>query len=87
MIVPSDCSDSRLCVGIGTNEEKVGWEEGVPILFDDSFLHSAVHVGIKSDGKRNGQDGSRIVLIIDFWHPSLSEADRNAIGVLYPPGS
>ncbi|KAL7507694.1 hypothetical protein ACHAXN_011763 [Cyclotella atomus] len=85
--VPSNCSDSRLCVGIGTNEEKVGWEEGVPILFDDSFLHSAVHVGIKSDDKRNGQDGSRTVLIIDFWHPSLSEADRNAIGVLYPPGS
>jgi hypothetical protein len=27
------------------------------------------------------------VLIVDFWHPSLSESDRNALGVLYPPGS
>jgi hypothetical protein len=25
------------------NEEYVYWKEGVPILFDDSFLHSAVH--------------------------------------------
>jgi aspartyl/asparaginyl beta-hydroxylase (cupin superfamily) len=87
LVVPKNCSDSRLCVGIGANEERVGWEVGVPILFDDSFLHSAVHVGIISDCDRNRQDGSRIVLIIDFWHPSLTEADRNAIGVLYPPGS
>ncbi|KAL7464389.1 hypothetical protein ACHAXS_004729 [Conticribra weissflogii] len=76
---------SHLRVGRpGVNEEKVEWEEGVPILFDDSFLHSALHVGSISD---NGVDESRIVLIIDFWHPSLSEADRTALGVLYPPGS
>jgi hypothetical protein len=59
------------------------WEEGVPILFDDSFLHSAVHIA----NDDIGEDGSRIVLIVDFWHPALSEADRNAISVLYPPGS
>lgn len=54
-------------------------------MFDDSFLHSAVHVRGEGDDVVN--DGSRIVLIVDFWHPALSEADRNAIGVLYPPGS
>ena len=79
LVVPKDCKDSRLCVGIGANEVRVGWEEGVPILFDDSFLHSAVHVSSQSEER------SRMVLIVDFWHPALSEADRTAIGVLYPP--
>jgi aspartyl/asparaginyl beta-hydroxylase (cupin superfamily) len=83
LVVPQNNKQSQLCVGVGANKETVEWEEGVPILFDDSFLHSAVHVGYND----NTKDGSRIVLIIDFWHPTLSEADRNAIGVLYPPGS
>ena len=84
---------SHLKVGLpGVNERCTEWEEGVPILFDDSFLHSAVHVGDGSNGKKmNSNDddrwnGARIVLIVDFWHPSLSEADRTALGVLYPPG-
>lgn len=78
-------SRSHLRVGRpGVNEQIVKWEEGIPILFDDSFLHSALHVGSTAD---EGADESRIVLIIDFWHPSLSEADRIALGVLYPPGS
>jgi hypothetical protein len=35
---------SCLRVGqVGINEEYVYWKEGKPILFDDSFLHSAVH--------------------------------------------
>ena len=28
----------------------------------------------------------RVVLIVDLWHPELSEADRRAIRTLYPPG-
>mmetsp|Transcript_25784 Transcript_25784/g.53427 ORF Transcript_25784/g.53427 Transcript_25784/m.53427 type:complete len:476 (-) Transcript_25784:87-1514(-) len=77
-------SRSHLRVGRpDVNEQIVEWEEGVPILFDDSFLHSALHVRTTAD---KGADESRIVLIIDFWHPSLSEADRTALGVLYPPG-
>ena len=97
LIVPKSKSTgeggSCLCVGLpGVNEMRVGWKEGMPILFDDSFLHSAVHYG--NDGEGTGFDssetdvsGARIVLIIDFWHPSLSESDRTALGVLYPPDS
>ena len=84
LIVPKSNTGSCLCVGVGDKEEKMGWEEGRPMLFDDSFLHSAVHFG--SVGSEDDDD-ARIVLIIDFWHPALSEGDRNAIGVLYPPGS
>ena len=88
---------SHLRVGLpDVNEECVEWKEGVPILFDDSFLHSALHV-VNDGGTNNGSvpsesidhttNGARIVLILDFWHPSLTEADRTALGVLYPPGS
>lgn len=84
LYVPVNKTESRLSVGVGAKEEKVGWKEGVPILFDDSFLHSATYTGDNSASLEN--KNSRIVLIIDFWHPALSEGDRNAIGVLYPPG-
>jgi len=97
LVVPKG-SNSQLRVGLaGVNEECVGWKEGVPILFDDSFVHSAVHQVVEEDdntdentysnGDNDTFDGARIVLIIDFWHPALSEMDRNALGVLYPPGS
>jgi len=97
LVVPKNTgptSSSCLCVGLpGVNETRVGWNEGVPILFDDSFLHSAVHHG-ESEAEANNDEssdsalgGARIVLIVDFWHPALSEADRTSLGVLYPPGS
>ncbi|KAL7531972.1 hypothetical protein ACHAWF_003979, partial [Thalassiosira exigua] len=86
LVVPKckkSAEKSCLLVGApGINETSVEWHEGVPLLFDDSFLHSAVHYDSDSDF-----DGARIVLIVDFWHPSLSESDQIALGVLYPPGS
>lgn len=82
--VPNNTSGSCLRVG----DHCVSWEEGKPILFDDSFLHSAVHAGFDDSGGGSDQcGGDRIVLIVDFWHPSLSVADRTALGVIYPPGS
>ncbi|KAL9181763.1 hypothetical protein ACHAXT_012106 [Thalassiosira profunda] len=81
LVVPEAKSgeeSSCLKVGLpGVSEQCVGWEEGVPILFDDSFLHSAVHCDCESE---------RIVLIVDFWHPTLTDSDRTALGILYPPG-
>jgi aspartyl/asparaginyl beta-hydroxylase (cupin superfamily) len=66
-------------------ERCICWEEGEPILFDDSFLHSAVYVG--SGDTSASSTGDRIVLIADLWHPSLAVSDRTALAVLYPPGS
>lgn len=40
-------------------------EEGKCIIFDDSFNHEAWH---------NGEQ-TRINLIVDFWHPELSDAE------------
>lgn len=86
LTVPNKTSGSYLRVG----EHCVSWQEGKPILFDDSFLHSAVYAGSDDDvgsASNSYQCGGRIVLIVDFWHPSLTIADRTALGVLYPPGS
>ena len=45
------------------------WEEGKCIVFDDSFEHEVIH-----DGSRN-----RFVLLINFFHPELPEADWSEV--------
>ncbi|KAK3607047.1 hypothetical protein CHS0354_015358 [Potamilus streckersoni] len=42
------------------------WLEGKFIIFDDSFEHEVWH---------NGKD-LRLVLIVDFWHPELTQQQR-----------
>ena len=44
---------------IGT--EKVQWEEGVPVIFDDAYVHRVW----------NNSDEDRVVLLFDLWHPEL----------------
>ena len=29
---------------------------------------------------------ARLVLVVDLWHPELSDADRLALRTMYPPG-
>jgi hypothetical protein len=48
------------------------WVEGRCMAFDDAFAHSVEH--------RSG--GDRIILSVDTWHPSLSEAE---VAVLSDP--
>uniref|UniRef100_A0A7S2K737 Aspartyl/asparaginy/proline hydroxylase domain-containing protein n=1 Tax=Zooxanthella nutricula TaxID=1333877 RepID=A0A7S2K737_9DINO len=49
-------------------EHAHGWREGEALVFDTSYMHSAVN--------RSGRD--RYVLVIRFWHPSVSEEERFA---------
>jgi len=49
------------------------WEEGKILLLDTSFEHST--------GNPTKED--RHVLIIDFWHPELSEAEKAALSFIY----
>ncbi|HEV2374540.1 MAG TPA: aspartyl/asparaginyl beta-hydroxylase domain-containing protein [Streptosporangiaceae bacterium] len=46
-----------------------GWTEGKVIVFDDSFEHEVW----------NTSDRSRLVLILDIWHPDLTPAQIAAI--------
>lgn len=56
---------SRIRVGTETRF----WQEGHCILFDDSFDHEVW----------NGPRGTRVVLIMDVWHPELRAAEKWAI--------
>ena len=42
------------------------WREGEPMVFDDTFQHSAL----------NPSDKPRGILLMDAWHPSLSLVER-----------
>lgn len=48
------------------------WEEGVPLIFDDSMEHEA----------RNAGPETRTVLLFEVWRPEVPEADRAAISRL-----
>ncbi|XP_055688759.1 aspartyl/asparaginyl beta-hydroxylase isoform X2 [Lutzomyia longipalpis] len=50
-------------------EETKSWREGKMLIFDDSFEHEVWH---------NGTD-VRLVLIVDIWHPDLTEAQRKSL--------
>jgi hypothetical protein len=50
---------------ITVSGESVVLEEGKCILFDDSFLHEASNVS----------DLPRVVLIVDTWHPDLTDEE------------
>ena len=58
---------------IQVGDERRSWEAGKLTTLDTSFEHST----------GNPTDSDRHVLIIDFWHPELSEAERKALAFVY----
>ncbi|WP_387489376.1 aspartyl/asparaginyl beta-hydroxylase domain-containing protein [Photorhabdus sp. RM96S] len=50
-------------------EEYVTWTEGQCLVIDDSYEHEVWHYG----------ETPRIVLIVDIFHPQLSEADKERL--------
>eukprot|EP00904_Undaria_pinnatifida_P004273 jgi/Undpi1/13847/HiC_scaffold_9.g03498.m1 len=54
-------------------EEKRTWENGKALVLDTSFEHET----------RNNSRRDRIVLIIDYWHPDLTKAEREALAFIY----
>ncbi|CAJ1959408.1 unnamed protein product [Cylindrotheca closterium] len=58
---------------IKVGEEKRSWELGKLTTLDTSFVHST--------GNSSNED--RHVLIIDFWHPEITPAERAALEFVY----
>ena len=54
-------------------DEKRSWTEGKLTTIDTSFTHST----------GNPSEEDRHVLIIDFWHPELTEAERAGLTYIY----
>jgi aspartyl/asparaginyl beta-hydroxylase (cupin superfamily) len=52
--------------------ERHDWREGHAVVFDDTYEHEAWNRG----------SGTRVVLILDVWHPQLTEAERDAVAAL-----
>ena len=46
-------------------DETRGWEEGKCLVFNDSFVHES----------SNNSESSRYNLLVDIWHPDLSDAE------------
>ncbi|XP_050362389.1 aspartyl/asparaginyl beta-hydroxylase isoform X4 [Nymphalis io] len=54
---------------IRVHNETRQWQIGKTFIFDDSFEHEVWHNGT----------GTRIVLIVDLWHPDLTAAERRQL--------
>jgi aspartate beta-hydroxylase len=52
-----------------TGEENQEWSLGTPIIYDDTFEHS----------EHNESDSPKVSLMVDIWHPGLSDAEKTAI--------
>ncbi len=48
------------------------WQEGRCVVFDDTYEHEAW----------NRSDRTRVVLILDTWHPDLTDVEREALSAL-----
>ncbi|XP_022822290.1 aspartyl/asparaginyl beta-hydroxylase isoform X3 [Spodoptera litura] len=54
---------------IRVDKETRQWQVGKTFMFDDSFEHEVWHNGT----------GTRLVLIVDVWHPDLTPAERRSL--------
>jgi len=64
-------SPARGC-RLRVDDQMLAWSPGRCLVFDDSFEHEVWHRGSLP----------RAVLIVDFWHPDLTENERWALGVV-----
>jgi aspartate beta-hydroxylase len=55
--------------GLRVGDEVRRWEDGKCLVFDDSYEHEAWNDG----------DCTRIVLLLNFWHPDMPAAQRAAL--------
>jgi aspartyl/asparaginyl beta-hydroxylase (cupin superfamily) len=62
---------------VGNDNNRRTWQVGKLLTLDTSFVHST-----RNDSTNNDED-DRHVLIIDFWHPELTEAEREALTFIY----
>ena len=60
-------------VSMKVGSETRQWSEGKVLTLDTSFIHST----------KNDSPEDRYVLIIDFWHPELSEIERKCLEFVY----
>lgn len=71
--LPLEVPDGGGCwIRVGTDEERE-WHEHRALAFDSSFVHET----------RNDASSDRIILLMRFWHPQLTQVERNALGFIF----
>ena len=58
---------------IRSGHQWLSWQSGKCLILDDSFEHEVQHTG----------DKRRVVLIVDCWHPDLTEKEREFLTHLH----
>jgi hypothetical protein len=53
--------------------ETRSWDDGVPLIFDDSMEHEA----------RNAGSEERVILLFEIWRPEVPEEDRASIARIF----
>ena len=56
-------------------DQYVSWEEGELLIIDDSFEHELWY----QNGVGGRMGGIRLVLLVDMWHPDLSDQEKKAL--------
>jgi aspartate beta-hydroxylase len=59
--------------GITVAGETMRWEVGKALVFDDAYEHE-----VWNDG-----DDDRVVLLLDTWHPDLTDDEIQAIRAMF----
>lgn len=57
-------------------DQYVSWKEGEFLIIDDSFEHELWYQNKAVGG---GMGGVRLVLLVDMWHPDLSDQQRKTL--------
>lgn len=66
--VPPTAGPNASC-GMELAGERLSWRAGELMLFDDSYEHAVW----------NSTEQARVLLLLDLWHPEVSEVERGAI--------
>lgn len=71
--LPLEVPDGGHCwIRVGTKEKRE-WRENKVLAFDSSFVHET----------ENGASSDRIVLLVRFWHPQLTQVEINALDFIF----
>ena len=75
--VPAAASDGRWRLRVG--DEVREWREGECLVFDDSYEHEVWHEPPPEGEEWSSSSPSRVVLIVDIWHPAIPPHERRSL--------
>ena len=67
-------SPRRPTAGIRVADQVREWREGLAVVLDDSYVHEAWN---------DSEDGVRVVLLTDLWHPDVRAEERGRISNMF----